>query len=108
MVLLQISQFRPSGYCPYPNLNFPSMWVLKTFHDKNWREIIHQIFPEFLQPLGISEYNGLPSSIVVSFLFGFWFLLAWVSSGCPDLTPTEFDTCTGEMSLSIRSFRSRV
>ena len=57
---------------------------------------------------GISELNELPRSIVVSFLLGFGFLLAWVSSGCPDLSPTEFDTCTGEMSLSIRSSRSRV
>ena len=45
---------------------------------------------------------------MVSLLFGFWILLAWVSSSCPDLSPTEFDTCTGEMSLSIRSSRSRV
>ena len=74
----------------------------------HWNFIIHQNFPEFLQPLGISEYNGLPSSIVVSFLFGFWILLAWVSSSCPDLSPTEVDTCTGEMSLSIPSSRSRV
>ena len=29
-------------------------------------------------------------------------------SGCPDRSSTEFDTCTGEMSLSIRYSRSRV
>ena len=57
---------------------------------------------------GISEFNELPRSIVVSFLFGFGFLLAWVSSGCHDPSPTELDTCTEVMSLSIRPSRSRV
>ena len=38
-----------------------------------------------------------------SFLYGFWRLLAWVSSGCPDLSSTEVDTCTGEMSLLFPS-----
>ena len=37
---------------------------------------------------------------MVSFLFGFGFLLAWVSSsGCPDLSSTELDTGTGEMTV---------
>ena len=61
--------------------------------------IIHQSFPEFLQPLS-------PRSILGSFLFVLGVLLAWVSSVRPDLSSTEFDTCTGEISLSIRSPRS--
>ena len=44
---------------------------------------------------GISESDGFPSSIVVS-------------SGSSDLSPTEVDTCTGEMSLLFPSSRSRV
>ena len=44
---------------------------------------------------GISEFNELPRSIVVS-------------SGCPDRSSTKLDTCTGEKLLSIRSSRSRV
>ena len=40
-------------------------------------------------------------------LFVFWGSLALVLSGCPDLSSTELDTCTGEMSLSVRSSRSR-
>ena len=44
---------------------------------------------------------------MVSFLFGFCFLLAWVSTGFPVLSSTELDTGTGEMSLLIASSRSR-
>ena len=40
---------------------------------------------------GISEFNELPRSIVASFLFVFGFLLAWVSSGCPDPSSTKLD-----------------
>ena len=55
------------------------MWALKRLHEKNWRESLRVL--EFHHPTkislnscshsGISEYNGLPRSIVVSFLFGF-------------------------------------
>ena len=38
---------------------------------------------------GISEFNGLPRSIVVS-------------SGCPDRSSTEVDTCTGWDSIPLR------
>ena len=76
-----------------------------------WNFIIHQILPEFLQPfrnLRIVRTHGSPRSIVVSFLFGFGILLAWVSSsGFPDLSSTELDTGTGEMSLLVASSRSR-
>ena len=48
---------------------------------------------------GVSEHNGLPRFIVVSFLFVFGILLAWVSSGCPDPSSTKLDTGTGEVSL---------
>ena len=53
------------------------------------------MFPEFLQPLRDLRSDGLPRSIVVS-------------SGCPDRSSTEFDTCTGEMSLLFPSSLSRL
>ena len=45
---------------------------------------------------------------MVSFLFGFWILLAWSISGRPYRSSTIVDTVTGEMSLSVRSSYSRV
>ena len=59
-----------------------------------WNFIIHQIFPEFLQHSGISEHNESLCSFLDSFIFGFWILLAWLSSGRPDLSSTVVDTCT--------------
>ena len=44
---------------------------------------------------------------MVSFLLVFGILLAWVSSGLPDLSSTNSDTGTGEMSLLVTSSRSR-
>ena len=38
---------------------------------------------------------------MVSFLFVSGILLAWVSSGLPDLSSTELDTGTGEMLLYL-------
>ena len=52
--------------------------------------------------------NTLFSSIVVSFLFGFWVVLVWVSSGRPDLSPTESDIGTGEIPLLVASSRSLI
>ena len=85
-------------------------------HVKNWRVslhirnfIIHEIFNEFLQP-----FRDLRIQRFTLFLLGFlfiWFLeflLAWSTSGRSDLSSTAIDMCTGEMSLSIRSSRSRV
>ena len=40
--------------------------------------------------------------------YGFGIILAWFTTGCPDRSSTLVDTVTGEMSLSIRSSRSRV
>ena len=67
-------------------------------------------FPWILAAIPESQkhHTGFPRSIVVSFLFVFGWLLAWVLSGCPDLSSTEVDTCTGEVSLLIPSSRSRV
>ena len=70
-----------------------------------WNFIIHQIFPEFVQPLW--DFRTL-CSLLGSFLFRFWIFLAWPKSGRPYLSSTVVDTCTGEMSLSVRSYRSRV
>ena len=44
---------------------------------------------------------------MVSFLLVFGFLLAWVSSGLPELSSTHSDTGTGEMSLLVTSSFSR-
>ena len=51
-----------------------------------WNFIIHQIFPEFLQPLWDLRIQRVARSIVVFFLFGFWNLLAWVPPGCLTIT----------------------
>ena len=88
-----------------------------------WNFIIHQIFLNSCSHSGISELarpesaingsrgslnNVSPRSFFGSFLFGFGFSLAWLISGRPDRSSTVVDTVTGEMSLSIRSSRSRV
>ena len=44
---------------------------------------------------------------MVSFLIVFGILLAWISSGFPDLSSTNSDTGTGEMSLLGASSLSR-
>ena len=44
---------------------------------------------------------------MVSFLLVFGILLAWSSSGFPELSSTNSDTGTGEMSLLVTSSRSR-
>ena len=65
-----------------------------------WNFIIHQIFPEFLQPLRDLRIQRVAQFNRGFFFVFFCFLLDWVPSCRPDLT--------GEMSLSIRSSRSRV
>ena len=77
--------------------------------------IIHQIFSEFLQPLRdfrISRVSPFlqrvcPFFLWFFFIYFFGILLAWSTSGLPDLSSTLVDTVTGEMSLSVRSSRSR-
>ena len=44
---------------------------------------------------------------MVSFLLGFGISLAWISSGFPELSSTNLDTGTGEMSLLGASSLSR-
>ena len=44
---------------------------------------------------------------MVSFLFVFGFLLAWISSGCLDPSSTKLDTGIGEMSLLVASSPAR-
>ena len=58
---------------------------------------------------GIPEPHGFHRSIVVSFFFGFWDFIGldWISSGFPDLSSTNSDTGTGEMSLLGASSLSR-
>ena len=82
-----------SKHCVYTNPHVSRMWALKILHAKNWRVSLRRL--EFHHPpnvpriscshSGISEYNGAPRSIGVSFLFVIGGLLAWVSSGRPDL-----------------------
>ena len=89
------------------------MSALKKLHEKNWRESLPVTefhhppnFPEFLQPLRDLRIQRVAQFYRGFLLFVFGSLLAWVSSGRPDLSSAEFDTCTGEM--SIRPSRSRV
>ena len=93
-------------------------------HEKNWRvsllvqELHHPPnFPWILAAtLGFQNFTGhpvpsttcLPSLSVAVFYWFLEFLLAWSTSGLSDLSSTVVDTVTGEMSLSIRSSRSRV
>ena len=66
--------------------------------------------PGFLQRfwnLRIVRTQRVTPPTVVFFSFGFGILLARVSSSFPDLSSTELDTGTGEMSLLIASSRSR-
>ena len=71
-----------------------------------WNSIIHQIFPECLQPLRDLRIQRV-AQCYRGLLFIFVMLLAWVLSGRPDLSSTEVDTCTGEINVnSIFSFSS--
>ena len=76
---------------------------------------IHKISLNSCSLSGISELarpesanNGSPRFLLGSICFCFGFLLAWSISGRPDRSSTVVDTVTGEMSLSVRSSRSRV
>ena len=51
--------------------------------------------------------HGFHRSIGVSFLLDLGIWLAWISTGCPDLSSTNSDTGTGEMSLLGASSFSR-
>ena len=85
-------------------------------HENNWRESLHVLefhhpsnFPWILAATpGFQSTTGrsVPSWIPFYWVLGFHW--DWLSSGRPDLSSTVVDTCTGEMSLSIRSSRSRV
>ena len=62
---------------------------------------------EFLQPFRDLRITRVSPFYRGFFLFGFRFLLAWVSSGLPELSSTNSDTGTGEMSLLGASSLSR-
>ena len=51
--------------------------------------------------------TGLPVLSWFLFLLVFGILLAWSSSGLPELSSTNLDTGTGEMSLLVTSSLSR-
>ena len=119
LVRLQISQFRSLG--KWEKLCWPNSSRLFVVGSKetSWEELAWEppcngissstkLSLNSCSYSGISESDGLLRSIGVSFLLVFGFLLAWLSSGHPDLSSTVVDTCTGEMSLSIWSSRSRV
>ena len=103
-------------FYPIPHVSCRS--ALKKLHEMNWRES----FPvtEFHHPPSfslnscnhsgiseLSEHNGSPRAVVVSFLLVFGIFLAWSSSGLPELSSTSLDTGTGEMSLLVTSSLSR-
>ena len=72
----------------------------------NWNFIIHQIFPEFLQP-----FRDLRIWRVAPFYRGFLFICFWVFVGLDFIrfpwSITKLHTGTGEMSLSGASSLSR-
>ena len=90
--------------------------ALKKLHEMNWRESLpvmefHHPPNFFLNSCSHSRISesplGFPRSVVVSFLFVCGISLAWISSGFPDLSSTNSDTGTGEMSLLCASSLSR-
>ena len=66
----------------------------------------HSGISELARPESVN--NGSPCSLLGSFYLFFRFLLAWSTSGRPYLSSTVVDTVSGEMTLSVRSCRSRV
>ena len=56
-----------------------------------WNFVIHQIFPEFLQPLRDFRILRVSPFFLWLFFIVFGVLLAWVSSGRPDLSSTVVD-----------------
>ena len=121
LVRLQISQFLSSGKWVWTLCwNKSSRLLTVGSKDASWDELAWESpcsgissSNKFLQP-GFQNLYDLsrqttcrPASWVPSHLF-FRFLLAWSISNRPDLSSTVVDTITGEMSLSVRSFRSRV
>ena len=68
--------------------------------------------PNFLRILAAipgfqNRHTGLPVLSWFPFYLVFGISLAWISSGFPDLSSTNLDTGTGEMSLLGASFLSR-
>ena len=57
---------------------------------------------------GISEWHGSPRSVVVSFLFGFGFLIGLGNNGSHRSIFNILDTGTGWESVPLRSSLSRV
>ena len=112
LVLWQISQFRSLGKWVWTLcLQKSSRLFVVGSKEASWEELAWEPHCNGISSStkfsmnsrshsGISESNGLPRSIVVSFLFVFGILLAWVSSGCPDPS-TKLDTGTGEVSLTV-------
>ena len=91
--------------------------ALKKLHEKNWRESLPVLefhhppnFPCILAAIPESQNRQNTTGHPVlswSLFYWFWELLAWSSSGLPELSSTSSDTGTGEMSLSGASSRSR-
>ena len=107
------------------------MWAPQTLREKNWRESHHvleissstNVSLNSCSHSEISELARLESanngslrslnnvshrSFCGPLLLGLGFFMAWSISGRHDRSSTVVDTVTGEMSLSIRSSRSRV
>ena len=80
-----------------------------------WNFVIHQIFSEFLQPFrdfrACTTWVGKQrvAPFPLGFLFiRFWIFIGLVNIGSPWSLINHSDTVTGEMSLSVRSSRSRI
>ena len=120
LVRLQISQFRSLGkWVKIRCLHKSSLLLDVGSKDSSWEELACESLCTGIPSStkfslnscshsGISESShGFHRSIVVSFLLDFGISLAWVSTSFPDLSSTNSDTGTGEMSLLVASSLSR-
>ena len=119
LVCLQISQFRSLGKWVW-TLCLPksSRLFVVGSQETSWKELAWEppcngissstkFTLNSCNHSGISESHGLPRSIVVSFWLVFGISFAWISSGFLDLSSTNSDTGTGDISLLGASSLSR-
>ena len=109
LVRLQISQFRSLGKWVW-TLCLPKSSRLFVIGSKetSWEELAWEPPCYGISSSTKFSLNSCSHSpFHRGFLFLVWISLAWISSGFPDLSSTNSDTGTGEVSLLVASSRSR-